>query len=211
MIRALVCDDHAVVRRGLREFLAESPDVAATGEASTGREALERVRSEKWDVLVLDINLPDTSGLDVLQEVKREFPNLPVLILTIYAEEQYAARAFRAGASGYITKQGAPEELLGAIRKVVSGGRYIPPSLAERLVLSSDPGAVHRPPHESLSAREFQVFRLLASGRTVSQVAASLNLSVKTISTYRTRILEKMVLETNAELVVYAVRNGIVE
>jgi DNA-binding NarL/FixJ family response regulator len=146
----------------------------------------------------------------VLQEVKREFPRLPVLVLTIYAEEQYAVRALRAGASGYITKQGAPEELLGAIRKVVSGGRYIPPSLAERLVLSSDPSAA-KPPHEALSAREFQVFRLLATGRTVSQAASSLHLSVKTISTYRTRILEKMGLETNAELVVYAVRNGIVE
>ena len=210
MIRALVADDHAVVRRGLRELLAESREVAVTGEAGTAQEALEQVRTGKWDVLVLDINLPDASGLDVLREVKQIAPQLPVLILTIYAEDQFAVRALRSGAAGYVTKQSAPEELVDAIRKVVRGGRYISPALAERLAVLADPQA-ERQPHESLSEREFQVFRTLASGRTVSQVADLLHLSVKTISTYRARVLEKMGLETNAELTVYAVRNGIVE
>ena len=210
MIRALISDDHAVVRRGVRELLAESPEAITTGEASTGQETLERIRSEQWDVVVLDINLPDGNGLDFLQQVKGEFPRLPVLILTMYAEEQFAMRALRAGASGYITKQGAPEELIGAIRKVVGGGRYVSPALAERLVLLADPNSA-RPPHEALSDREFQVFRMLASGRTVSEAGEALHLSVKTVSTYRTRILTKMSLRTNAELTVYAVRNGIIE
>jgi two-component system invasion response regulator UvrY len=210
MIRALIADDHAVVRRGLRELLTESREVAVTGEAGTARETLEQVRTGKWDVLVLDINLPDASGLDVLREVKQLAPQLPVLILTIYAEDQFAVRALRSGAAGYLTKQSAPEELLDAIRKVVRGGRYISPALAERLALLADPQA-ERQPHEALSEREFQVFRTLASGRTVSQVADLLHLSVKTISTYRARVLEKMALQTNAELTVYAVRNGIVE
>jgi len=210
MIRAIVADDHAVVRRGLRELLAESSEVTVIGEAGTARETLEQVRNGKWDVLVLDINLPDGSGLDVLRQVKQEYPQLPVLILTIYAEEQFAVRALRAGAAGYLTKESAPEELLDAIRKVVHGGRYISPALAERLALLADPQA-ERQPHETLSDREFQVFRTLASGRTVSQVADALHLSVKTVSTYRARVLEKMGLQTNAELTMYAVRNGIVE
>ena len=210
MIRAIVADDHAVVRRGLRELLTESREVSVIGEAGTARETLEQVRSGKWDVLVLDINLPDGSGLDVLRQVKQEFPQLPVLILTIYGEEQFAVRALRAGAAGYLTKESAPEELVDAIRKVVHGGRYISPALAERLALLADPQA-ERQPHETLSDREFQVFRTLASGRTVSQVAELLHLSVKTISTYRARVLEKMGLQTNAELTMYAVRNGIVE
>jgi two-component system invasion response regulator UvrY len=210
MLRVLVADDHAVVRRGLRELLAESGEVAVTGEAATAREALEQVRTAKWDALVLDINLPDESGLDVLREVKQISPQLPVLILTIYAEEQFAVRALRSGAAGYLTKQSAPEELMDAIRKIVRGGRYISPALAERLALLADP-KTERQPHESLSEREFQVFRTLASGRTVSQVAEILHLSVKTISTYRARVLEKMGLQTNAELTVYAVRNKIVE
>jgi two-component system, NarL family, invasion response regulator UvrY len=210
MIRAIVADDHAVVRRGLRELLTESSDVSVIGEAGTARETLEQVRAGKWDVLILDINLPDGSGLDVLRQVKQEFPQLPVLILTIYAEEQFAVRALRAGAAGYLTKESAPEELLDAIRKVVHGGRYISPALAERLAVLADPQA-ERQPHETLSDREFQVFRTLASGKTVSQVADALHLSVKTISTYRARVLEKMGLQTNAELTMYAVRNGIVE
>jgi len=210
MIRAIVADDHAVVRRGLRELLSESREVAVIGEAGTARETLDQVRSGKWDVLVLDINLPDGSGLDVLRQVKQEYPQLPVLMLTIYAEEQFAVRALRAGAAGYLTKESAPEELVDAIRKVVHGGRYISPALAERLAMLADPQA-ERQPHETLSDREFQVFRTLASGRTVSQVADLLHLSVKTISTYRARVLEKMGLQTNAELTMYAVRNGIVE
>jgi DNA-binding NarL/FixJ family response regulator len=210
MVRALIADDHAVVRRGLQVLLAEAREITATGEASTAKQTLERLRLEPWDVLILDINLPDGSGLDVLQQVKQEFPAIPVLILTMYGEEQFAVRALRAGAAGYITKETAAEELVGAIRKVVGGGRYVSQAFAERLVSLTD-GQTERQPHEVLSDREFQVFRTLASGRTVSQVAETLHLSVKTISTYRARIMNKMGLKTNAELTVYAVRNGIVE
>ncbi len=210
MVRALIADDHAVVRRGLQVLLAEAREITATGEASTAKQTLERLRLEPWDVLILDINLPDGSGLDVLQQVKQEFPAIPVLILTMYGEEQFAVRALRAGAAGYITKETAAEELVGAIRKVVGGGRYVSQAFAERLVSLTD-GQTERQPHELLSDREFQVFRTLASGRTVSQVAETLHLSVKTISTYRARIMSKMGLKTNAELTVYAVRNGIVE
>jgi len=210
MVRVLVADDHTVVRRGLQALLAESREITTIGEASSAGQTLEQLRTGIWDVLILDINLPDGSGLDVLQQVKQEFPSLPVLILTIYAEEQFAVRALRAGAAGYVTKETAAADLVGAIRKVVSGGRYVSPALAARLVALTDRQA-ERLPHELLSDREFQVFRTLASGRTVSQVAESLHLSVKTISTYRARIMAKMDLTTNAELTVYAVRNGLVE
>jgi DNA-binding NarL/FixJ family response regulator len=205
MIRALVADDHAVVRRGLKGLLA-----VVEGEASNAREVLEQVRRRKWDVVVLDINLPDQSGLDLLPELRREHPELPILILTIFAEEQFAIRALQSGASGYVTKESAPEELVQAVRKVVSKGRYVSPAVAERLALWVDRGA-EKPPHETLSAREFQIFRILASGRTVSVAALELHLSVKTVSTYRARVLEKMNLKTNAALTVYAVRNHLIE
>lgn len=210
MIRALVADDHAVVRRGITEVLHEASDIAVHGEARSGQEALEKVRGGEWDVVVLDLNLPDRNGLDVLRDLKRERPRVPVLILTICSEDQFAVRALRAGASGYLTKESAPEELVRAVHKVVAGGRYVSPRLAERLALMMAPDS-DQPPHEQLSDREDQVFRRLASGRTVSQVAEELHLSAKTISTYRTRILEKMELRTNAELTVYAVRNRLVE
>jgi two-component system, NarL family, invasion response regulator UvrY len=210
MIRALVADDHAVVRRGITEVLHEAADIAVHGEAGSGQEALDKVRGGQWDVVLLDLNLPDRNGLDVLRDLKRERPRIPVLILTICSEDQFAVRAFRAGASGYLTKESAPEELVRAVHKVVSGGRYVSPKLAERLACMMAPDS-DQPPHEQLSDREDQVFRALASGRTVSQVADDLHLSAKTISTYRTRILEKMGLRTNAELTVYAVRNRLVE
>jgi DNA-binding NarL/FixJ family response regulator len=210
MIRALVADDHAVVRRGLKELLTESREVAVMGEAATAQEVMDQVRRGRWDVVVLDLNLPDRSGLDVLRELKQERPQLPVLILTICSEDQFAIRALRAGASGYLTKESAPEELVDAVRRVVRGGKYISPALAERLALWVGADG-ERPPHETLSDREFQVFRLLASGRTVSQAAESLHLSVKTVSTYRARLLEKMNMKTNAELTLYAVRNSLVE
>lgn len=210
MIRALVADDHAVVRRGITEVLHEASDIAVHGEARCGQEALDKVRGGEWDVVLLDLNLPDRNGLDILRDLKRERPRIPVLILTICSEDQFAVRALRAGASGYLTKESAPEELVQAVHKVVSGGRYVSPKLAERLALMMAPDS-DQPPHEQLSDREDQVFRALASGRTVSQVAEDLHLSAKTISTYRTRILEKMGLRTNAELTVYAVRNRLVE
>ena len=210
MIRALVADDHAVVRRGLKDLLAESGDIVVQGEAGTGRELLDQLNGKPWDVVVLDINLPDRSGLDLLAEIKRLRPEIPVLILTICAEEQFAVRALRAGASGYVTKESAPEELIQAVRKVVARGRYVSPGVAERLAHWVDAGS-EKPLHETLSTREFQIFRLLAAGRTVSRAAEEVCLSVKTVSTYRTRILEKMSLKTNADLTLYAVRNGLIE
>jgi two-component system invasion response regulator UvrY len=210
VIRALVADDHAVVRRGVKELLTDSGEVAVLGEAASGREVLEHVRRADWDVCVLDINLPDQSGFDLLQTLKAERPELPVLILTICSEDQYAVRALRAGAAGYLTKESAPEELLGAVRKVVAGGRYISPSLAERLALRVG-DSMEAPAHEALSDREFQVFRMLATGQTASQAAEALHLSVKTISTYRARVLEKLAIRTNADLVLYAARNGLIE
>lgn len=210
MIRALVADDHAVVRRGLKDLLRESGDIVVEGEATNAQEVLDQIRKRTWDVLVLDINLPDRSGLDLIGEVKRERPDLPILVLTIYAEEQFAVRALRSGASGYVTKESAPEELIHAVRKVVGRGRYVSPGVAERLALWVDDTA-NKPPHETLSEREFQIFRILASGRTVGHAAEELNISVKTVSTYRARVLEKMKLKTNAELTLYAVRNRLIE
>ncbi|TMQ58825.1 MAG: response regulator transcription factor [Candidatus Eisenbacteria bacterium] len=210
MIRALIADDHAVLRRGLAEVLGEARDIVVQGEAGSCREVLAKLRQGEWDVVVLDLNFPDGNGLDLLREIKRQRPKLPILILTIASEDQYAVRALRSGASGYLTKESAPEELVQAVRKVVSGGRYVSPRLAERLALMIDRDA-DRPPHDQLSEREYQVFRLLASGHAVSEVAEELHLSVKTISTYRSRVLEKMSLRTNADLTVYAVRNHLVE
>ncbi|HEY3155351.1 MAG TPA: response regulator transcription factor [Candidatus Eisenbacteria bacterium] len=210
MIRALIADDHAVLRRGLADVLSEERDIVVRGEAGSCREVLAKLRQGEWDVVVLDLNFPDGNGLDLLREIKRERPKLPILILTIASEDQYAVRALRSGASGYLTKESAPEELVQAVRKVVAGGRYVSPKLAERLAVMIDRDA-EQPPHDQLSEREFQVFRLIASGRAVSQVAEELHLSVKTVSTYRARVLEKMNLRTNAELTVYAVRNHLVE
>jgi two-component system invasion response regulator UvrY len=210
MIRALVADDHAIVRRGLVDLFGGSGDIVVGGEATNARELLELVEKDPWDVVVLDINLPDRSGLDLLADMKRLRPELPVLILTMYAEEQFAVRAMRAGAAGYVTKESAPEELIQAVRKVVNRGRYVSPELAERLAHWVDGGS-EKPPHETLSTREFQIFIMLASGRTVSQAAEELCISVKTVSTYRARVLEKMNLKTNADLTLYAVRNRLVQ
>ncbi len=209
MIHALIADDHAVVRRGLKELLTDCGRIAVDGEAGTARETLEKVRERDWDVLILDINLPDRSGLDILHDLKQERPQMPVLILTVCSEDQFAIRALRAGAAGYLTKESAPSQLVDAVQKVVSGGRYISAAVAERLALHVGHG--NRPPQESLSDREHQVFRMLASGKTVSQIALEMNLSVKTISTYRGRVLDKMGMRTNAELTYYAVRNQIVD
>jgi DNA-binding NarL/FixJ family response regulator len=210
MIRLLVADDHAIVRRGLRQVVAEAGDIAVTGEAATAAEVREKVGERKWDCVVLDLSLPGGNGLDLLAEVKRSRPDLPVLILTVHSEDQYAIRALRAGAAGYLTKESAPELLVEAVRKVVRGGRYLTPSVAERLAFNLGPED-GRAPHEQLSDREFQVLGLLASGKTVSQIADELGLSVKTVSTYRGRILEKMGLKTNAELTRYALQNKLVD
>jgi DNA-binding NarL/FixJ family response regulator len=206
MIRVLVVDDHAIVRRGLAEVLSEAADIEVRGEAGSAEETIQALRRGIWDAVVLDLNLPDRNGLDLLGDLKREWPELPVLVLTICSEEQFAVRALRVGASAYLTKASAPDELVRAVRKVVGGGRYVGPELAERLaaLVMKDTDAN---PHDRLSDREYQVFRMLASGRTVAQAGEQLNLSGKTISTYRARVLEKLGLRTNAELTLYAVRN----
>jgi two-component system, NarL family, invasion response regulator UvrY len=195
MIKILIVDDHVVVREGVKGIFDEQPGEAAFGEASTAQEALKLVREEKWDAVVLDISLGGRSGLDVLKELKQIRPRLPVLILTMHSEEQYVRRAFRAGAAGYITKDSPRTELTKAINKVIEGGRYVSPTLAEKLVLDIERGT-DGPPHEALSNREFEVMRLIASGKTVSEIAELLSLSDKTISTYRTRVLEKMGMKT---------------
>jgi two-component system, NarL family, invasion response regulator UvrY len=210
MIRALIADDHAVVRQGLRQILQETSDMQVTGEAANGLEVLERARGGVYDVLVLDITMPGRSGFEVLKDLRVEQPELPVLILSMHAEEQFATRLLKAGAAGYLNKESAPEELVKAIRKVVSGARYVSPTLAEKLAFDIDAGS-NKMAHETLSDREFEVIRLMASGKTVKEIAAQLALSVKTISTYRARALAKMNLRTNAELIHYAIINQLVE
>jgi len=207
MLKILAIDDHEVVRRGLKDmFTTES---ATFGEARSGAEAVDLVRKQPWDIAVLDISLGGRSGLEVLSELKQLRPRMPVLILSMHAEEQYAVRAFKAGASGYINKASSGEELRKAILKIIKGGQYVGPALAEKIVVQlSQPGKV---PHENLSNREFEVLCSIASGQTVKEIAAKLSLSDKTISTYRRRILDKMDMRTNAELTHYAIRNKLVE
>jgi two-component system invasion response regulator UvrY len=210
MIKVLVADDHAVVRRGIRQILAETSDILVGGEAGTGPDVLRLVRDERWDVVVLDINLQASNGLEILAEIHHDRPELPVLILTVYSEEQYAVRAVRAGAAGFLTKESAPENLIEAVRKVAGGGRYVTAALAERLatfVAAKHAGS----PHERLSNREFEIMKLIASGKAVGEIARELSLSVKTVSTHRARILGKMDVKTNAELTHYAVKNKLVE
>jgi len=209
MKRILIVDDHVVVRDGVKRIFDELGAVVF-GEASTGLEALELARKEDWDLAVLDLTLGNDCGLEVLKEFKQIRPRLPVLILSMHSEEQYARRAFKAGASGYITKDSSRTELAKAVNRLMSGGRYITSALAERLVFDLGRG-VDRPPHETLSDREFQVMRLIASGRTVTQIAGLLSLSDKTISTYRARLLEKMGMRTNADLTRYAIQNKLVD
>ena len=210
MIRVLIADDHAVVRQGLRQILEDTREMLVAGEATNGQEVLAKVRAELWDVVVLDISMPDQSGLDILKQLRVEQPSLPVLVLSMYPEDQYAMRVLKAGGSGYLTKESAPDELVKAVRKVVSGGRYVSSFLAERLAfeIGADPSKL---PHETLSDREFQVLRLIAAGKSVSEIAAELFLSVKTISTYRARLLVKMNLGTNAELIQYAIQNHLID
>ncbi len=210
MKRILIIDDHEVLREGVKRVFDKQPETATFGEASSVQEALRLVREQDWDVAVLDISLRDRSGLEVLKELKQIRPRLPVLILSMHSGEQFARRALKAGASGYITKDSPRAELVEAVNKVMSGGRYISAAVAENLIfdLERDTG---RPPHEALSDREFQVLRLIASGKTVSEIAGMLSLSDSTISTYRARILEKMRMKTNAELTYYAIQNKLVE
>ena len=209
MIRVLIADDHAVVRKGLSQIIAETMDLEVLGEAGDGHAVLEFVRAQQCDVVVLDLNMPGPSGLDILKQLKAEFPDLAVLVLSMHAEDQYAVRVLRAGASGYLSKESAPDELVKAIRRVASGGKYVSPVVAEALLSHLD-GDVEGPLHSQLSDREFQVMRLLATGKTVSEIAEMLSLSVKTISTYRARVMEKMSMKSNAELTHYAIKNDII-
>jgi len=209
MIRILIADDHSILRAGLRTLLAECEDMTVTGEASSGAEVLEMMKAAEHDVVLLDIGLPDMNGVDVLMQIKRQRPQLPVLMLSMHPEEQFAVNLLRAGASGYVPKEAAPEQLVAAIRAVTSGRRYVSTVLADALARDiGEPAS--QPSHITLSEREFQIFCKLAAGMTVSQIGASLNLSVKTISTYRSRILDKMSMKTNADLTYYAIKNGIV-
>jgi two-component system, NarL family, invasion response regulator UvrY len=209
-IRILIADDHPIVRAGFKQVLSETPDMVVADEAGNGQEVLAYLKKKKYDVVLLDISMPGKNGLEILKDLKGDFPKLPVLILSIYPEEQYAIRALRAGASGYLTKASAPNELISAIRKISKGGRYISTSLAEKLANFLD-ADMTKLPHENLSDREHQVMLLLASGKTVSEIAENLNLSVKTISTYRSHILEKMKMKNNAEITLYAVQNKLME
>ena len=208
MIKVLIADDHTVVRQGLKQILSEDPQLTVVGEAADGNEVLTALETLRVDALVLDITMPGRNGLDVLKEVKRKRPTLPVLVLSMHPEDQFAIRILRAGAAGYITKESAPEELVGALRKVCSGGKYVSPQLAEKLAVFIEDKTT-RPLHEKLSDREFEVLRMLALGKTVTEVAEELLLSVKTVSTYRSRVLEKMKMTSNADLTRYALQNDL--
>jgi two-component system, NarL family, invasion response regulator UvrY len=207
MIRILIADDHPLFREGLKHILAGCPDFTVAGEASNGQEVFEKVWKNEYDMVLLDIAMPGTPGLEVLKRLKNEKPKLPILVLSMYPEEQYAVRVIKAGASGYLTKQSASEELITAIRRISGGRKYITSSIAERLADDIEPAA-EKPLHDSLSDRELEVFRMIAAGKTTIQMAEGLFLSVKTISTYRSRILEKMQVKTNAELIHYAIKHN---
>lgn len=210
MIRILIADDHAILRRGLREILARELLEVVCGEAGNAPELLREVESHEWDLVILDVSMPGRSGVDVLKDLKRTRPRLPVLVLSMHPEDQYGKRVLKAGAAGYMNKESAPEELIGAIRKVLAGGRYVSSELAEKLALDLHEES-GRPLHEALSDREFEVLRMIALGKTVGQIAEELHLSVATVSTYRARILDKMHASTNAELMHYALRNRLVD
>ena len=210
MIRILIADDHAIVRAGLKQFIADQPDMQVAGEASTGSEAIALVRAAEFDVVLLDISMPDKNGIDTLKTLKQVRPEMPVLMLSGYAEDQYAVNLLRAGAAGYLNKEAASTQLVGAIRTVVRGRKFVSPALAQ-ILADGVTGDADRPLHGELSQSEFQIFCKIAAGAAVSKIADELHLSVKTVSTYRTRILEKMRMKTNADLTSYALRNEIIQ
>lgn len=208
MLRVLIADDHAIVRKGLQQIVKEQAPMMDVTEASDGNEVLEQINNHKWDCLVLDISMPGRNGLDILHEVRHSRPTLPVLILSMHPEEQYAIRVLKAGAAGYMTKDMALDELVGAIQRVVGGGRYISPTLAEKLALGLT-GQMDKLPHETLSDREYTVLLMIGRGKSVGEIADELGLSVKTISTYRSRILEKLDMKSNADLIRYVIDNSL--
>lgn len=209
-IRVLIVDDHAVVRQGLKQILSDTEDLVVAGEASNGVEVIPMVREGQWDVVLMDVSMPDRNGIDALKLIKKEFPRLPILVLSMHPEEHYAVRALKAGAAGYLTKQSAPELLVNAIRQVANGKKYVSPAVAEQLAeaITDDD---ERPPHEKLSDREYQTLVMISSGKALSQIAEELNLSVKTVSVYRARLLEKMKMKNNAELTHYGLKHGLTE
>jgi DNA-binding NarL/FixJ family response regulator len=209
-MRILIADDHPILRRGLKDILSRELDGAICGEAGNAQEVLSKVQSENWDLVILDVTMPGRSGLDVLRDLRTLRPRLSVLVLSVHPEDQLGKRVLKAGASGYMNKESAPEELIKAVRKVLAGGKYVSPALAERLAVDLHEVS-GEPLHATLSDREFEVLRLIGSGRTTSEIAEMLHLSTPTVSTYRTRILEKMKMTTTAELIKYAVRNRLVD
>lgn len=209
MIKILIADDHPIVRQGLSKIISKVADIEVSAEAQTGREVLEYVRKQKFDVVVLDISFPDISGLEILKQIKQEYPKTPVLILSMHPEEQYAVRAYKTGASGYLSKQSASDEMIKAIRQVASGGIYVCPKLTEKLAL--DIKKLDKPLLESLSNRELEVMRMIATGKQPGEIAEKLYLKVKTVNTYRERIMEKLGLKSNAEIVRFAIENNLLE
>jgi len=210
MIRVVLADDHRMVRTGLKEILADTGDIEVVGEATNGLEVLSKVREVPCDVLVLDLSMPGRSGIELIRQIKAEKTALRVLVLSMHSEEQYAVRALKAGAAGYLTKEGAADELVAAIRRIAGGGAYVSPETAQRLALDASAGS-EGPPHTNLSAREMQVFHMIASGNSVSQVADALSLSVKTVSTHKTRIMQKLGVHNQTELIRYALRHKVVD
>ena len=210
MIKVLIADDHAIVRHGLRQIVSETDDIRVEGEAESSAQAIRELRDNAFDVVLLDISLPDKNGIETLKQVRREWPAVSVLMLTTHAEDEFGVRAIKAGAAGYLTKQSAASQLVTAVRQVASGRKYISPSLAEELARMVGDGSDSRPVHELLSDREYQTFIMIASGKSLSEMATSLSLSPKTVSVYRSRVLEKMHLKNNVEIAQYAVKNGLV-
>ena len=210
MIKILVADDHAIVRDGLKQILAETDDLRVLGEAANGQEVLQKIRAEEWDVLLLDLSMPGKSGIELIKQLKKEKPNLHIVVLTMHEEHQYAVRAFKAGALGYLTKNSASSQLVTAIRKVAEGGAYVSPALAEKMALDLIPHT-DVPPHTLLSDREYQIFQMIAAGQTISEIAHQLSISVKTVSTHKSRIMEKMQLTNQMELIRYALRHNLLD
>jgi two-component system, NarL family, invasion response regulator UvrY len=209
-IRVLIVDDHAIVRQGLKLILSDTDDLVVAGEASNGVEVMQMVRNGAWDVVLMDVSMPDRNGIDALKLIKKEFPRLAVLVLSMHPEEHYAVRALKAGAAGYLTKQMAPDLLVKAIRQVAAGKKYVSPAVAQQLAVAITDDD-ERPLHERLSDREYQTLVMISSGKTLTQIAEELNLSVKTVSVYRARLLEKMKLKNNAEITHYGLKHGLVE
>ena len=209
MIKIIIADDHTIVRRGIKQILASTPDMAVVDEANDSRELFDKLKTNSIDLIILDISMPGRNGIEIIPTLRTNYPELPILILSMHPEEEFAVESIRRGASGYVTKDSAPEELITAVRKIHQGRKYVSPSLAEILASELDLDSIEKRPHEHLSDRELQVMKLIAKGRTLSDISKSLELSTKTISTYRANILKKMKMKSNADLTMYAVKSDL--